>query len=72
MKPATAQRLHLALISATAALLVQALGYKFGFRGKYQQWESITSWSEVVAVAPNFIILSLAVASLVYFWPRYR
>ena len=72
MKPETAQRLHLAFIAATAALFVQVLSYKLGFRGKFEQWESSTSWSELVAAAPNFVILSLAVAGLAYFWPRQK
>ena len=72
MKPETAQRLNLAFIAATAALFVQALGYKLGFRGKFEQWESSTSWSEVITAAPNFVILSLVIAGLVYFWPRHQ
>lgn len=70
MKPRTIRHLHLAFVAANATLLMQALGYKLGFRGKYQQWESTTSWSEVAAAMPNFLVLSLAVAVLVYFWPR--
>ena len=70
MRPETAQRLHQAFIAAIATLLVQALSYKLGFRGKYVQWDSSTSWQELAAAAPNFVILSIAIAGLVYFWPR--
>jgi hypothetical protein len=71
MKPRTAERLHLAFLFATAALLVQTISYKFGFRGKFHPWETSTSWSDVAAEMPIFIVISLAIAGIVYFWPRH-
>ena len=63
-----AERLHRSFGAGVGSLAVLALGYKLGYRGKYNSADSSTSWSDVAVNLPSFIVLALLVAGLVYFW----
>ncbi|GGA78792.1 hypothetical protein GCM10011521_16260 [Arenimonas soli] len=63
-------RLRVAAFSGAALYVFLILLFKLGFRGKFSKWDGSTTWAEVGSVAPSFLVASIAVAAITYFWPR--
>jgi len=62
------ERRYWAFVGGIAFFVVALIGYWLGFRGKGRAFESTTTWSDLLQVAPSFLVLSTLVGGCLYFW----
>jgi hypothetical protein len=69
--PKTAERIHRAVVTASAAFVGHIALYKLGWRGRFHGLEASTSWAEVVQAFPKHVSVALVFGVLTFLlWPR--
>ena len=61
-----ALRINKATIFSALFLIILSLAYKFGYRSKYEPWETSTSWADLINAFPE-ILLATVIAGLLFF-----